>query len=104
MSALLLYRRAIRGPAVFVDQDLWLVDPTLLIAMKPPDPLVLAVNQPAFSHDLAFGTSVLVELSLSSGDLCQSKAKKRSRPRVHFFRDTWKAPLLRVASSRTQAL
>ena len=66
MSALLQQRRAIRGPAAFVDEDLWLVDPTLLIAVKPPDPVVLAVNQPAFSHDLAVSTSVLVEVSWAS--------------------------------------
>ena len=63
MSALLQQRRAIRGLAAFVDEDLWLVDPTLLIAMKPPDPVVLAVNKPTFSCDIAFSTSVLVEVS-----------------------------------------
>ena len=79
----------------FVDKDFWLVDPTLLIAVKPPDPVVLAVNQPAFSNDIAVSTSVLVKVSWPCQVVPMSvKGQKKEQAPSPSLRDTWKAPLL----------
>ena len=84
VSAFLQQGRAFRQAPASVDEDLRLMDPSLLIAMESPDPAVVAVNQPALSHDHAASTLVLamvgvagqVALSLVS----RSKKEQASQP------------------------
>ena len=64
MSPLLQQGRAIRQATASVDENLWLVDPSLLIAMESPDPTAITVNEPALSHDHATSTPVLAMTSV----------------------------------------
>ena len=65
VPALLQKRWAVGHAAAPVDENPWFVDPSLLVAMKPPDPAVVAVDQPALSHGAVFSTSVLIELRVT---------------------------------------
>ena len=65
VSAFLQQGRAVRQAPASVDEDLRLMDPSLLIAMESPDPAVVAINQPALSHDHAASTSVLAMVGLA---------------------------------------
>ena len=82
VSAFLQLGRAVRQAPASVDEDLRLMDPSLLIAMESPDPAVVAVNQPALSHDHAASTSVLAMVGLGRqvAFWLGSRPKKRSRP------------------------
>ena len=96
VSAFLQQGRAVRQAPASVDEDLRLMDPSLLIAMESPDPAVVAVNQPALSHDHAVSTSVLAMASIGGqvASCLKLKPKKRAGPSAHPLRDAWKAPLL----------
>ena len=52
MSAFLQQGRAIRQATASVDEDLRLVDPSLLIPVESPDPAIVTVDQSALSHTL----------------------------------------------------
>ena len=96
MSALLQQRRAIRVPATSVYGDLWLVDPTLLIAVQPPDQEVLAVDQPEISNDFSTSTPVLVGVGWARQVVIhiRRRSKKEQAHEHHSLRDTYEAPLL----------
>ena len=63
VTALCQQRRALRHPAASVDERLWILDPSILIAMEARDPAVIAVFQPTLSHGNAFNAYVLVKAS-----------------------------------------
>ena len=96
VSAFLQQGRAVRQAPASVDEDLRLMDPSLLIAMESPDPAVVAVNQPALSHDHAASTSVLAMVGLAGQVVfrIRPRPKKGAGPSAHPLRDAWKAPLL----------
>jgi len=85
VSAFLQQGRAVRQAPASVDEDLRLMDPSLLIAMESPDPAVVAVNQRALSHDHASSTSVLAMVGLG-GQVAfwlGSRPKKGAGPSPH---------------------
>ena len=96
VSAFLQQGRAVRQAPASVDEDLRLMDPSLLIAMESPDPAVVTVNQPALSHDHAVSTSVLAMVGLAGQVVFwfRPRPKKGAGPSAHPLRDASKAPLL----------
>ena len=82
VSAFLQQGRAIRQAPASVDEDLWLMDPSLLIPVESPDPVIVAVDQPALSHDHTTSTSVLAMAGVGGQAAFDHpvRAKKKSRP------------------------
>ena len=107
VSAFLQQGRAFRQAPASVDEDLRLMDPSLLIAMESPDPAVVAVNQPALSHDHAASTSVLAMVGLAGQvvDWFRCRPNEGAGPSAHPSSVTHgKRHCFRDALSKTMAL
>ena len=107
VSAFLQQGRAFRQAPASVDEDLRLMDPSLLIAMESPDPAVVAVNQPALSHDHAASTSVLAMVGLAGQVVFWARPrpkKKEQAPQPTPSVTHGKHHCFRDALSKTMAL
>ena len=114
VSAFLQQGRALRQAPASVDEDLRLMDPSLLIPVESPDPAVVAINQPALSHDHAASTLVLATVGLAGQVVFRIRPRPKKREQApqptpsvthgkhHCFRDALsKAMALWWVSIRT---